>query len=76
MRTKKLSNLEIADLCRELALLIHAGVGIGDGLVLLREEEQEPEHKAMLSEMAQQMDAGAFLSQAMEETGKFSVDPT
>ena len=73
MRTKKLSNLEIADLCRELALLIHAGVGIGDGLVLLREEEQEPEHKAMLSEMAQQMDAGAFLSQAMEETGKFSA---
>ena len=73
MRTKKLSNLEIADLCRELALLIHAGVGIGDGLVLLQEEEQEPAYKAMLSEMAQQMDAGAFLSQAMEETGKFSA---
>lgn len=73
MGTKKLSNLEIADLCRELALLIHAGVGIGDGLVLLQEEEQEPAYKAMLSEMAQQMDAGAFLSQAMEETGKFSA---
>ena len=55
MGTKKLSNLEIADLCRELALLIHAGVGIGDGLVLLQEEEQEPAYKAMLSEMAEIM---------------------
>lgn len=71
MRTKELSNLEIADLCRELALLIHAGVGIGDGLALLCEEEQEPVYKGMLSEMAQDVDAGAFLSQAMERTGRF-----
>ena len=71
MRTKELSSLEIADLCRELALLIHAGVGIGDGIALLCEEVQEPAYKAMLSEMAQDMDAGAFLSQAMEKTGRF-----
>ena len=73
MRTKELSNLEIADLCRELALLIHAGVGIGDALALLQEEVQEPAYQAMLSEMAQDMDAGAFLSQAMEKTGRFST---
>ena len=73
MRTKELSNLEIADLCRELALLIHAGVGIGDGLTLLCEEVQEPAYKAMLTEMIQDMDAGAFLSQAMENTGRFSA---
>ena len=71
MRTKALSNLEIADLCRELALLLHAGVSIGDGLALLSEEEQVPVYKAMLSEMAHDMDSGAFLSQAMEKTGRF-----
>ena len=71
MRTKELSNLEIADLCRELALLMHAGVGLGDGLTLLCEEEKDPAYKAMLSEMAQDMDAGMFLSQAMERTGRF-----
>ena len=40
MSSVKLSNLEISDLCRELALLIHAGVGVSDGLYLLAEEEK------------------------------------
>lgn len=73
MRSLELSNLEIADLCRELALLIHAGVGLGDGLNLLAEEEDRKEIKDLLCGLGQQVDTGAFLSQAMEETGLFPV---
>ena len=35
----RLSNLQTAGLCRELALLLHAGVSVGDGLSLLAQEE-------------------------------------
>ena len=41
MQPLELTNLENADLCQELALLLHAGVGIGDGLYLLAEEEKK-----------------------------------
>ena len=33
-----ISNEEIASLCLELSLLLHAGVGTGDALALLSEE--------------------------------------
>ena len=32
MKTLKLSNLEVADICHELALLLQAGVDLIDGL--------------------------------------------
>ncbi len=71
MSSAKLSNLEISDLCRELALLIHAGVGMGDGLYLLSEEEKDPSRKKMLSGMAEEIDGGAFLCDAFRKAGCF-----
>lgn len=71
MQPLELSNLETADLCRELALLLHAGVGIGDGLYLLTEEEQNPKLHDLLENMAKTVDSGAFLSQAFEDAGCF-----
>ena len=71
MKKKELSNLGISDLCRELSLLLHAGVGFGDGLTLLAEEEKDGEGKAMLERMARSMEEGAMLSAALEETGCF-----
>ena len=63
--------MEIADLCRELALLLHAGIGTGDGLYLLAEEEKDPATKEMLSEMAKIVDFGNPLAKAFEEAGSF-----
>ena len=37
MKERLLSRTETASLCRELALLLHAGVEPGDAVVLLRE---------------------------------------
>ena len=42
---RKLSNDEIASLCLEQSLLLHPGVGTGDALSLLAQEE---EHRGML----------------------------
>ena len=52
MKLLELSNLEIADLCRELALLLHAGVRLDDGLYLLAEEEKDPDHRELMSRLA------------------------
>ena len=71
MKTLKLSNLEVSDLCHELALLLHAGVDLIDGLYLLSEEEKEPSRKKLLTELAQGMEKGNFLSAVIEESGCF-----
>lgn len=67
---RKLSNDEIASLCLELSLLLHAGVGTGNALSLLAQEE---EHRGMLSAMAEQVDGGKTLSTALRESGVFPV---
>ncbi len=69
MRERKLTKLETASLCRELALLLHAGVGPGDGLALLAEEGGGLAE--LLSGMAARADDGTPLSAAMEAAEAF-----
>ena len=69
---KMISNEEIASLCMELSLLLHAGVGTGDALALLAEESDDT-YKGMLEEMAHQVDEGGTLSAALRSTGRFPV---
>ena len=68
----KLTNGEISEFCRRLALLIHAGIRLGDGLFLMAEEESG-DKKAVLETMGRNADLGMVLSQSMKETGKFPV---
>ena len=71
MKHTRLTKLETASLCRELALLLHAGVGAGDGLALLAEEEADGPLRTLLAVMAERVDGGAPLPEAMEEAGGF-----
>ena len=73
MKPLKLTNLETADLCRQLALLMHSGVTAGDGLNLLAEGEENKKIRALLEGMTAAVDGGAYLSQAFEETGCFTA---
>lgn len=68
----KLTNGEISEFCRSLSLLIHSGIGLGDGLFLMAEEESG-EKKAMIEKMGQNADLGMVLSQSMKESGTFPV---
>ncbi len=72
MKEKQATYLEIASLCRELALLLHAGVRAGDGLALLAEEETEARRRKQLEAMAHQVDDGVSLGEALESQGLFS----
>ena len=63
MKKNGISNGELSTLCLELSMLLHAGVGTGDALSLLA-EESDPEYKAMLLDMAEEVDCVAALSDA------------
>ena len=55
---KKLSNEEISFFCLELSLMLHAGVGVGEGLCLLAEETRDDETRSFLTDMADCLDQG------------------
>ncbi|WP_298030381.1 type II secretion system F family protein [uncultured Dysosmobacter sp.] len=64
-----LTHEQIADICLELSLLLHAGVGVGDGLALLAEETQVD--RALLEDLARQVDDGCPLAEAIRKSEQF-----
>ncbi len=66
----QVSKEEIASLCLELSLLLHAGVETGSALYLLAEESAE---KDLLNALAKGVDGGAPLHEALRESGAFPV---
>ena len=68
---KQLTNQQCSGLFGGLALLLHAGIPLADGVYLLVEQEQD-ELKQLLTELGQRLDEGATLSAAVEESGLFS----
>ena len=70
MKKKAFSNGELSALCMELALLLHAGIGVADGLHLMAEED-ESGLKEVFTAMAETAETGAPLSDAMDAAGMF-----
>lgn len=71
MKKKMLSNGEISAFCLGLSLLIHSGVGVGDGLALLADEETDGQYREMLTELANSADNGVSLADAVKQSGRF-----
>ena len=65
-----ISNDDIASLCLELSLLLHAGVSTGDALSLLAEEG---DRGGVLKAMAEQVDSGETLSAALRDSKAFPL---
>lgn len=70
MGKKSLSHQETAWFCRSLALLIQAGIGLGDGIFLMAEEE-EGQSQNFLNQLGSRLDQGLQLSETLEESGVF-----
>lgn len=71
MKQIKLTNEEIGSLCMSLSHLIHAGIGVGDALILLSQDEQDDACKELLEYMARQADEGLSLAATFQKTGCF-----
>lgn len=72
MKKEYLSHRDAGNFCRSLGMLLHAGIGLADGMFLLAKEETE-EHKQLLEAMGQRLDEGAALSEVMRESGVFAA---
>jgi len=70
MKQKLLSNIEISQICQELAILLHAGVMLGDGLALLAQEEGGDVGE-LLAEIGHHVDRGETLAAALRESEAF-----
>ena len=70
MKEQRLANGEISRLCRSMALLLHAGVPLSDGIFLIAEEENTP-IRSMLEQMGSLIDGGDSLGQSLEQIGCF-----
>ena len=71
----KLTHSEIAYFCRQLALLLHGGIGIGDGVFLLAEEESGWQ-LGLLQQLGGEIDGGKTLWEAMDAAGVFPASLT
>lgn len=71
MKKFTMSNDYLSAFCLQLSLLIHAGIGIADGLHLLEEDEKNPRIKKLLGSMADEIDDGCQLSEAMKHSEAF-----
>ena len=71
MKKLILSNEYISAFCLQIALLLHAGINLADGIHMLAEDESDNQSKELLIFLAEQLDEGIQLSNAMEETGCF-----
>lgn len=70
MKQNTLSNIEISQICKELAILLHAGVMLGDGLSLLA-QEASGRHGELLAEIGRHVDMGEPLASALRESKAF-----
>ncbi len=64
---KTITNGELSGLAMELSMLLHAGIGVGDALSML---SQEDGYQDLLAGMARRADEGAPLSQCLREGGR------
>jgi len=70
-RKKTLPAVYLAFLCRELAMVLDAGIPLGDGLDLLIENEKAKEYCDVLRGMSEGMKDGKEFSAVVKEAGVF-----
>ena len=61
----KLTNLEIASFCSEMAMILKSGISSLEGVDLLREDAQTKSEKELLYEFYQEVIATGMLDQAL-----------
>ena len=68
---KKLSNLELAEFCGQMHLILHAGISALEGLNILLEDAQNDAEKELLRKMIQEMEMTGCFFEAASITSVF-----
>ncbi len=70
-RKRKLNETELSAFCRQISMVISAGLPIYYGISILMEDSEDEETKALFQEIYTPMEAGANLYRALEDCGVF-----
>ena len=62
-----LTNTYLSVFCMEMHMLLHAGVALGEGLLMLQDDEQDEDGKAVLQGLIDELDKGEPLSSALRK---------
>ena len=68
---EQLTNEEIRDFCQRMAMFLHGGIDVGEGLALLAEEEESSPLGCVFADMVKGADMGKPLSACVAESGVF-----
>lgn len=68
---KKLSNLELAEFCGQMHLILHAGISALEGLNILLEDAQNDAEKELLRKMIQEMEITGYFFEAASDSFVF-----
>ena len=71
MRTKTLSNTYLSMLCAELAMLLDAGLTIGDSVQITQDDETSKEGKAVMQSLIDALGMGESFASALKSSGYF-----
>lgn len=64
LRTRRITQLEVATLTREISVLVEASIPISRGLMSIAEHEKNPALRDMVSDIASMIDSGEKLTKA------------
>ena len=70
---RQLTNSETAAFCEQLEWLVHSGVGLGEGLRLMAEDETDDARKTVYMQASEAIDEGMSLSETLKKAGCFPV---
>lgn len=68
---QKLSAMEVAGFCEQLAVVLKAGIYLSEGLEMMTQDNEKPEERAALIELRQHMEQTGTLAPALEAVGVF-----
>mgnify|MGYP002854367826 CR=1 FL=1 len=68
---KKLNSYEISTFCRQMALLIKAGISPAEGIEILLQDTQDASGKKLLSKISQVLHSGEYFHVAINMSGVF-----
>ena len=70
-KNNKLTEAEISAFCKQVNMIVKAGLPTYYGISILHDEEKDPDTKLFLEEIYNTMEEGASLYEAISKTGAF-----
>ncbi len=71
VKAQKLNSYEISSFCRQMALLLKAGIAPADGITILQEDLDDAAAKSILSSISQVLQSGEKFHVALSMSGVF-----